>query len=489
MIFAQVQHLLFALVAIAYKFCNISMVDSSPSSNELLTFITEATTEQAREVAELLAHQSEKVRAAAADALVEMGNDKAAQAVAGLVGNSNADVRVQLPDILAQIDNLADDHVQVIARLLSDQVPSVRVAALEVVPLLNEDSFSGMVVHSLSDNEADVRAAAANALGSLSQGGKDHADVIVNLLSDSVASVRIAALDSLGKMREVAAAHAFQVVALAKDDDWMVRGSVAKALATLGQSSHSYQTLLLDLLADSSVYVSRQAAQSLACLVSGMASKDLVKEIKVQTSWRHLLDDVPPQPVVRQVGKHEVWLCHNLLSKTECARIVGAAEGRGFGATSYPKDYRGNLRLITTDISLADALWGRLQNFVPTKVSSTGDEWEASGLNDCWRLSKYHPRDVFERHVDACFMPTYDESSMFTVNIYLNDGFAGGSTRFYFEEGDRDVADLAVTPEAGLCLLFRQPPGQYYDHDGEKVRSGLKYLLRSDVMYRRQVPC
>merc|ERR1719389_1337633 len=73
--------------------------------------------------------------------------------------------------------------------------------------------------------------------------------------------------------------------------------------------------------------------------------------------------------------------------------------------------------------------------------------------------------------------------SMLTVNIYMNGGFEGGSTRFYFE-GDKK-ASFAVTPSPGLCLLFRQPPGEAYYHDGEMLGSGVKYLFRSDVMYRR----
>ena len=50
---------------------------------------------------------------------------------------------------------------------------------------------------------------------------------------------------------------------------------------------------------------------------------------------------------------------------------------------------------------------------------------------------------------------------------------------------DRDRVVAAVAPEAGHCLLFRQPPGYRLPHDGEEVKGGIKYLLRSDVMYRR----
>jgi len=461
------------------------MLDHSLPVSQLLECIAAALPCQATAVAELLAHQSDDVRDAAADALVEMDDAMAAQAVAKLAGSVSVEVRAQVPRILAQLDKFASDHLDVVACLLQDPDASVRVAALEATQELHEDSLSDKVVHLLSDTNSDVRAASACALASFGQDNADHAASVAKLLSDPDTVVRGSAVDSLAEMGEQSAAHASALACLAQDEDWMLRGSVAKALGRLGRAAQPYQTMLADLLADQSVYVSRHAAQSLGRLASGVARKDLEREIQVETLWKRLLDEVPPQPVVSQVGNHEVWLCEGLLSKTECARVIGAAEGHGFGATTFDKAYRGNLRLTTTDTSLAAALWGRLQKIVPARLTLSGQDWEACGVNDRWRLSKYNPQDLFGKHVDACFLRTYDEISMFTINIYLNDGFAGGSTRFYFAEEDSDTADLSVKPQTGLCLLFRQPHGQSYLHDGEKVGSGLKYLLRSDVMYRR----
>ena len=82
---------------------------------------------------------------------------------------------------------------------------------------------------------------------------------------------------------------------------------------------------------------------------------------------------------------------------------------------------------------------------------------------------------------------------MFTLNVYTNTVAAGdgGRTRFYPEgvgpstAAQEALADVAVAPEAGLCCCFRQPPAAFLLHDGEELRGGVKYLLRSDVMYRR----
>mmetsp|Transcript_23744 Transcript_23744/g.74748 ORF Transcript_23744/g.74748 Transcript_23744/m.74748 type:complete len:256 (+) Transcript_23744:101-868(+) len=232
---------------------------------------------------------------------------------------------------------------------------------------------------------------------------------------------------------------------------------------------------------------------------------DLNSEIQVQTDWARLLDAEAPISQLEQVGEHQVWLVQGLFSAAECTRLLTAAEGHGFGTTNYPKEYRGNLRLTTMDSGLADAVWSRLQPLVPEtltldttpRYNSRGrlrprgraenlEEWAACGLNECWRLAKYHPGDRFHGHCDADFQRSNSECSMLTVNIYMNEGFDGGATRFYFE--NKRTADVVVTPKAGLCLLFRQPPEKLYYHDGQELASGLKYLFRSDVMYRRQRP-
>lgn len=212
---------------------------------------------------------------------------------------------------------------------------------------------------------------------------------------------------------------------------------------------------------------------------------DLAHEIEVTSDWGNVLEEdyVCKQP--KQIKDLEVWLAANLLSENECCSLLKKAEEHGFGATDYPKSYRGNLRLITTDNSLTEAMWHRLQPLVPPTLSLDGHLWDACGLNECWRLAKYYPGDRFGTHCDACFDRSADEMSMLTVNIYMNGGFDGGSTRFYDGRDDPTPA-FSVKPRTGLCLLFRQPPGKNYYHDGEELRSDVKYLFRSDVMYRKR---
>eukprot|EP00930_Biecheleria_cincta_P087332 TRINITY_DN76579_c0_g1_i1.p1 TRINITY_DN76579_c0_g1~~TRINITY_DN76579_c0_g1_i1.p1 ORF type:complete len:259 (-),score=31.44 TRINITY_DN76579_c0_g1_i1:245-1021(-) len=215
-------------------------------------------------------------------------------------------------------------------------------------------------------------------------------------------------------------------------------------------------------------------------------AQPILREIEVKTEWGPLLDASHPLPASRQFDEHEIWLIDNLFSPDECSILLEKSELHGYGTTNYPKAYRGNLRLITTDTSLSEAVWRRLEPLVPPTLSCGGVIWDAVGLNECWRLAKYHPGDRFQGHCDASFSRSRREQSMFTVNISMNEGFKGGSTRFYLTDLSNRNPDVAIVPQTGLCLLFRQPPGQQYYHDGDQLQSGLKYLFRSDVMYRRR---
>lgn len=238
---------------------------------------------------------------------------------------------------------------------------------------------------------------------------------------------------------------------------------------------------------------------------------DLHREISVCTDWADLLGAPPHNLVARQVRGLEVWLVRGLLSVDECAALMQRSEGHGFGPTDFVKSYRGNLRLTATDRGLSEAIWQRLRPLVPATLelkaprpvtqeswwSSYPDvdgTWEARGLNECWRLAKYYPGDRFMCHCDGAFEKVAgSEMSMLTANIYLNTRFGGGSTRFYLSDdphfewrSDFGEPSFEVVPEVGLCLIFRQPPGRTYWHDGEELSSGRKYLLRSDVMYGKR---
>jgi hypothetical protein len=60
-----------------------------------------------------------------------------------------------------------------------------------------------------------------------------------------------------------------------------------------------------------------------------------------------------------------------------------------------------------------------------------------------------------------------------SLRVYLNDDFHGGSTRF---------RRLRIQPRMGTALLFRHE----LEHEEARLLLGRKYVLRSDVLYRRR---
>ena len=173
-----------------------------------------------------------------------------------------------------------------------------------------------------------------------------------------------------------------------------------------------------------------------------------------------------------------VWTVEDFLPREACAGLVERAEAVGFvaatinraGGTEMRPDLRNNTRLILDDPSLAASLFDRIRPHVPEWMY--GDA-RVAGVNERFRFYRYHPGQRFVRHFDGSFRRSAREESQLTFMVYLNDAAQGGATRFL------DL-DVDVTPATGTALLFQHR----LLHEGAEVTSGVKYVLRTDVMYR-----
>ncbi len=88
-----------------------------------------------------------------------------------------------------------------------------------------------------------------------------------------------------------------------------------------------------------------------------------------------------------------------------------------------------------------------------------------------FRIYKYQKGERFRKHRDENYIRNEKEASFYTFLIYLNDNFKGGET---------DFQNISLTPKQGMGLVFlHQLP-----HAGNEIREGIKYVLRTDVMYR-----
>jgi predicted 2-oxoglutarate/Fe(II)-dependent dioxygenase YbiX len=178
------------------------------------------------------------------------------------------------------------------------------------------------------------------------------------------------------------------------------------------------------------------------------------------------------------------WINEDICTVTEfftpdeCDAYIQFAEVMGF--TDAPittalgpimrKDVRNNTRVMIDDTERAEQLWQRSIDYVPDYMAN----WWAVGINERLRLYRYDVGQQFDWHSDGAFRRSISERSRLTFMVYLNDDFEGGHTAF------EDYSD--VVPKKGMALFFTHE----ICHKGQPVTKGRKYVLRSDVMYRRK---
>jgi hypothetical protein len=183
----------------------------------------------------------------------------------------------------------------------------------------------------------------------------------------------------------------------------------------------------------------------------------------------------------------EIATIVDLLSPGECDDHIRYSESFGYADAPITtavgpvmaKDVRNNDRAMLDDPQRATDLWQRVAPFVPARVD---ESWLAVGLNERLRFYRYGVGQKFDWHYDGYFERESGERSLFTLMVYLNDDFEFGDTLFSLGKGGLHPSPtLKVEPRRGMGLLFRHA----LLHKGDTVLRGRKYVLRTDVMYRR----
>ncbi len=172
------------------------------------------------------------------------------------------------------------------------------------------------------------------------------------------------------------------------------------------------------------------------------------------------------------------WTVDGVLSDAECDALldrhrdgpwleatVNRAEGRAVDHT-----IRNNRLALVDDAELSALLLERLRPSLPERLM----HMTLSGIKERMRCYRYVPGEHFGPHGDQSYPGGPGERSLLTLMVYLNDDFEGGRTAFLDPE-------IVIEPRRGRALLFQH----MVEHEGRAVTAGTKYVLRTDVFYRK----
>ncbi|KAI0386932.1 hypothetical protein F5Y04DRAFT_242646 [Hypomontagnella monticulosa] len=233
-------------------------------------------------------------------------------------------------------------------------------------------------------------------------------------------------------------------------------------------------------------------------------------------------------------GMYAVVLDH-VLSPSECAKLIELAEASvadenknkkdgsawapalvnvGGGYEAAMLDYRNSDRIIWDEQDVVDRMWARLEQVPQIKDAlmsftlndrvnlrpgrSNGNAmppkkiWEFHRVNKRMRFLKYGKGQFFRPHCDGPYSEVTADgrtvTTFYTVHLYLNDSkeevgeaadLVGGATSFLSSDEKRK---LDVNPKTGRVLIFQH---RRLYHSGDDVKEGLKYTMRTDIMYHR----
>lgn len=186
----------------------------------------------------------------------------------------------------------------------------------------------------------------------------------------------------------------------------------------------------------------------------------------------------------------------NALTPAQCREVLAAVNRKGFtpalvnnggGMQRLLPDYRDGWRCMVDSPELTEWLMEVLRPHLPgTLPDSTGAmAARVSELNERCRVLCYTPGQKFDPHCDGRYCrpmghDKFGDVSRVTVQLYLHDvpAESGGATTFF----PGLAGEHPCQPVAGSVLLFSQD----LLHEGSMLQQGLKYTIRTEVMYSRE---
>jgi prolyl 4-hydroxylase len=170
-----------------------------------------------------------------------------------------------------------------------------------------------------------------------------------------------------------------------------------------------------------------------------------------------------------------IYTIDKFLSESECQEFIAMSEEVGYkpadvdmhGERKMFTAIRSNERVDIESMSIAEQFWGKLSLLELPSVENK----VAFGLTPYLRFYRYQGEQKFSMHKDGS-NEFNGNHTFYTMLIYLNTLSESGATRFR-------EADLHVYPAAGKALIFRHDLW----HAGMPVGEGVKYVLRTDILF------
>ena len=204
----------------------------------------------------------------------------------------------------------------------------------------------------------------------------------------------------------------------------------------------------------------------------------VVKELEIKDKfWETQYQKEIPKITCKEIIKDKGWVLSNVFTPSECQKFIDFGNKIGYGSLKgeYHPGYRNNSRFMLSSASLAKEMYKRIFEYIPDILY---EKWQKDSLNDYFRFCKYEKNGIFGIHQDGSYKPSFTYQSLLTCMLYLNE-VDGGNTRFFADNKRKILVELP--PQPGQVLLF--DPDVW--HDGDKVLSGEKYIIRTEVMYQK----
>ncbi len=166
-----------------------------------------------------------------------------------------------------------------------------------------------------------------------------------------------------------------------------------------------------------------------------------------------------------EIEGKKIFVCKNIFDDIFCDKCIDIIynriiNGKNAEYLNYPRSTIDKY----TDKELADSIFNYVKKHVELLDTNIVP-------NDIIFTSRYNTNGEVGIHLDDKFK----KNSKYTVLVYLNDDYIGGTTEFYNKDFNKQ---LEIIPKKGDCIIFDL---DLY-HSGSIVTDGIKYIISIDLL-------